>query len=50
MPNVVLVTGVGGNLGGNLITRLAADPAYERVIGVDTATPPKDVLRNKKRS
>ena len=45
MPNVVLVTGAGGHIGGNLVTRLAADPAYDRVIGVDTATPPKRILR-----
>ena len=44
MPNVVLVTGAGGNIGGGLVTRLAADPAYDRVIGVDTATPPKRIL------
>ena len=44
-PNVVLVTGVGGYLGGNLAARLAADPSIERVLGVDTATPPKDILR-----
>jgi UDP-glucose 4-epimerase len=44
MPKVVLVTGAGGNVGGNLVARLAADPAYDRVIGVDTATPPKRIL------
>ncbi len=44
-PNVVLVTGVGGYLGGNLAARLAANPDIERVIGVDTAPPAKDVLR-----
>jgi UDP-glucose 4-epimerase len=43
-PNVVLVTGVGGNLGGTLAARLAANPDIERVLGVDT-TPPKDALR-----
>ena len=36
-PNVVLVTGVGGSLGGNLAARLAANPAIERVLSVDTA-------------
>jgi UDP-glucose 4-epimerase len=44
-PNVVLVTGVGGYLGGNLAARLAANPDIERVVGVDTAPPPKDLLR-----
>ncbi|HET9143648.1 NAD-dependent epimerase/dehydratase family protein [Actinophytocola sp.] len=44
-PNVVLVTGVGGYLGGNLAARLAANPDIERVIGVDTAPPPRDLLR-----
>lgn len=40
-PNVVLVTGVGGYLGGNVAARLAANPNIERVIGVDTVPPPK---------
>ncbi|HEU5469810.1 MAG TPA: NAD-dependent epimerase/dehydratase family protein [Actinophytocola sp.] len=44
-PNVVLVTGVGGYLGGNLAARLAANPDIERVIAVDTAPPPRAVLR-----
>jgi UDP-glucose 4-epimerase len=43
-PNVVLVTGVGGYLGGNLAARLAANPDIERVIGVDTAPPAGGVL------
>ncbi|MFL6140809.1 MAG: NAD-dependent epimerase/dehydratase family protein [Labedaea sp.] len=43
-PNVVLVTGVGGSLGGNLAARLAANPAIERVLGVDTAPPASGVL------
>jgi UDP-glucose 4-epimerase len=44
-PNVVLVTGVGGYLGGNLAARLAANPDVERVLGVDTTAPTKDALR-----
>jgi UDP-glucose 4-epimerase len=44
-PNVVLVTGVGGYLGGSLAARLAANPDIERVIGVDLAPPPKHILR-----
>jgi UDP-glucose 4-epimerase len=40
-PNVVLVTGVGGYLGGNVAARLAANPNIERIIGVDTVPPPK---------
>jgi UDP-glucose 4-epimerase len=42
-PNVVLVTGVGGYLGGNVAARLAANPDIERVIGVDTAPPHGDL-------
>src|SRR6266540_6453789 len=42
-PNVVLVTGVGGYLGGNVAARLAANPDIERVIGVDTVPPPKSI-------
>jgi UDP-glucose 4-epimerase len=38
-PRVVLVTGVSRSLGGRLAARLAADPDIERVIGVDTAPP-----------
>lgn len=38
-PNVVLVTGVADHLGRRLLARLAADPAIERVIGVDTVPP-----------
>lgn len=36
---VVLVTGVGGYLGGHLAARLADDPAIGRVIAVDTVPP-----------
>ncbi|WP_018684826.1 NAD-dependent epimerase/dehydratase family protein [Actinokineospora enzanensis] len=42
-PRVVLVTGVGGYLGGHLAARLAADPAVGRVLGVDTVAPHREV-------
>jgi len=42
-PAVVLVTGVSRQLGGRLAGLLAADPAIERVIGVDTVPPPRDI-------
>ncbi|KAA9164874.1 NAD-dependent epimerase/dehydratase family protein [Amycolatopsis acidicola] len=46
MPsNVVLVTGVGGELGGRLLVRLGNTPEFERVIGVDTRPPGKQILR-----
>ncbi len=46
MPsNVVLVTGVSGELGGRLLSRLGARPDLERVVGVDTAPPGAGVLR-----
>jgi UDP-glucose 4-epimerase len=38
-PRVVLVTGVSRYLGSRLAGQLAADPAIERVIGVDTVPP-----------
>lgn len=45
MPsNIVLVTGVGGELGGKLLARLGTNPELERVIGVDTEPPPKRVV------
>ena len=44
-PSVVLVTGVSKFLGGYLAARLAADPSIERVLGVDTVPPPRDLLR-----
>lgn len=44
-PNVVLVTGVSRFLGGYLAARLAADPSVERVLGVDTVQPGRDLLR-----
>jgi len=46
MPsNIVLVTGVGGELGGKLLARLGNNPEFERVIGVDTTPPCKSVLQ-----
>jgi UDP-glucose 4-epimerase len=44
-PSVVLVTGVSRWLGGALAAELAADPAVDRVIGVDTVPPSPEVLR-----
>ncbi len=44
-PTVVLVTGVGRYLGGHLVARLAADPSIERVLGVDTVPPSRDMVR-----
>ena len=44
-PSVVLVTGVSRFLGGHLAARLAADPSIDRVLGVDTVPPPRDLLR-----
>lgn len=44
-PQVVLVTGVSGYLGGHLAARLAEDPGIERVIGVDTAAPSAELTR-----
>jgi len=42
-PSVVLVTGVSRFLGGNLAARLAADPSIDRVLGVDTVPPSRDL-------
>jgi UDP-glucose 4-epimerase len=42
-PKIVLVTGVSRSLGGRLAARLAADPDVDRVIGVDTAPPGRDL-------
>lgn len=44
-PNVVLVTGVSGFMGGHLAARLADNPDVERVLGVDTVPPHRDLLR-----
>lgn len=41
----VLVTGVGGELGGRLLARLGTNPDLERVIGVDTVPPKPPLLR-----
>jgi UDP-glucose 4-epimerase len=40
---VVLVTGVSRHLGGRLAALLAADSSIERVIGVDTVPPPREL-------
>lgn len=45
MPKVVLVTGVSRFLGGHLAARLASNPEVDRVLGVDTAPPGRDLLR-----
>ena len=42
-PSVVLVTGVSRFLGGHLAARLAADPSIDRVLGVDTVPPARDL-------
>ena len=43
---VVLITGVSRYLGGELAARLAADPAIERVVGIDTVAPrPAELAR-----
>ncbi|RAS68561.1 UDP-glucose 4-epimerase [Lentzea atacamensis] len=44
-PKVVLVTGASRFLGGHLAARFAANPDIERVLGVDTEPPPRDLLR-----
>ena len=44
-PTVVLVTGVSRFLGGHLAARLAANSDIDRVLGVDTVPPPRDLLR-----
>jgi UDP-glucose 4-epimerase len=43
MGRIVLVTGVSGDLGGRFARLLAADPAVERVIGVDVVPPRGDM-------
>lgn len=44
-PKTVLVTGASTFLGGYLVTRLAQNPAIERVLAVDSRQPSKDMLR-----
>jgi UDP-glucose 4-epimerase len=44
-PRVVLVTGVSRFLGGYLAARLAGNPDIERVLGVDTVPPSRDLQR-----
>jgi UDP-glucose 4-epimerase len=44
-PSVVLVTGVSRFIGAHLAARLAADPSIDRVLGVDTIPPPRELLR-----
>jgi UDP-glucose 4-epimerase len=44
-PTAVLVTGVSRFIGAHLAARLAASPGIERVIGVDTVAPPRDLRR-----
>jgi UDP-glucose 4-epimerase len=44
-PTSVLVTGVSRFVGAHLAARLAADPDVERVIGVDTVPPPRELRR-----
>ncbi|MGH3565913.1 MAG: NAD-dependent epimerase/dehydratase family protein [Pseudonocardia sp.] len=44
-PTCVLVTGVSRFLGGHLAARLAVNPGIDRVLGVDTVPPSRDVLR-----
>jgi UDP-glucose 4-epimerase len=43
MGRIVLVTGVSGDLGGRFARLLSADPAVERVIGVDVVPPRTDL-------
>lgn len=43
---VVLVTGVGGEFGSRLLSRLGNNPRFERVVGIDT-TPPEDMSRQR---
>jgi UDP-glucose 4-epimerase len=44
-PRVVLVTGVSRYLGARVAARLTADPAIERVVGIDLTSPPEEFAR-----
>ncbi|MGH3916650.1 MAG: NAD-dependent epimerase/dehydratase family protein [Pseudonocardiaceae bacterium] len=44
-PSTILITGVSRFVGGHLAARLAADPSIDRVLGVDTVPPRRDLLR-----
>lgn len=44
-PSVVLVTGVSRFLAAQVAARLAAEPSIDRVLGVDTVPPPRELLR-----
>ncbi|HEY4004661.1 MAG TPA: NAD-dependent epimerase/dehydratase family protein [Pseudonocardia sp.] len=44
-PSVVLVTGASRFIGAHLAARLAADPSIDRVLGVDTVPPSRELLR-----
>ncbi|MFN8170745.1 MAG: hypothetical protein U0R65_02655 [Candidatus Nanopelagicales bacterium] len=43
MTRTVLVTGVSRYLGGQMASRLAADPDVDSVIGVDVVAPPEPI-------
>jgi len=43
MTRTVLVTGVSRYLGGQMASRLAADPDVDAVIGVDVVAPPEPI-------
>jgi UDP-glucose 4-epimerase len=45
IAKVVLVTGASRFFGGNVVARLAADPAVEHIIAVDTRMPGRELLR-----
>jgi UDP-glucose 4-epimerase len=44
-PSTVLVTGASRFVGGHLVARLAADPTIDRVLGVDSVPPGKELAR-----